>query len=155
MTNIKSSKEHVWFIFIATLPVFIYALLASVNNMFGFDMTGGLMGKREPLGAGGGVVFGAPIYIYYLFKAAKNYFGEAPIHMKITNEGVDILRPNALYLNYSDLSAIFCKDINSERFLVFENNEKIVLKIKLNFLNLTEEKVLGLFESYAGTLVSY
>lgn len=60
-------------IFSMSLPVAIYAFLTSLNDVFGIDLTGTWMGERDPVGAGYTVLFGFPIYVYYLFKALLEF----------------------------------------------------------------------------------
>lgn len=70
-------------------PLFLYAVPASIHNIFGVDLTGGWMGDRDPVGAGYGVLVGLPIYLFGFFAGLEYYFFRPHAALAVTDEYIE------------------------------------------------------------------
>ena len=148
MKNIKSSKAYMnkkWGIFILTFPVFIYSLLSTINNVFGFDLTSGLMGAPGPVGAGYTVLIGSPIYLFYLVKALKEYEFSTPDYLELNAQGLVVLQRPKVALGWDEIQNV-CLDNKVKKSLVIKSEQEI--EIPLEYLDIEFDELLNLFTSY-------
>ena len=53
MVEIKAGRKFLQrrlLILLVSLPLLVYGVPDAINNVFGYDLTGGMMGDRDPLG---------------------------------------------------------------------------------------------------------
>lgn len=108
----KTSKKHIWrkrkYLFLF-FPLVVYAVLTSLNNAFGIDLTLGLMGDREPVGAGYTVLLFLPFYLVGLAKGTFELFVRRPRAITLSPTGFVKHTTPKRSLSWSDIKLVRTK----------------------------------------------
>ena len=123
-------------IFSVSFPVMIYAFIASVHNMFGYDLIGhDILGDRTPVGAGSIVVFGMPFYIFGFVQSILKYFSKQVVYLEWDEKALFIKEPMRKTIPWKDIREIELVTEYQVDFLKFHRNQKRTLPIKMDYLD--------------------
>jgi len=143
---------HKWRIFILFIPVVAYAILTSINNIVGVDLTNGWLGDRDPVGAGYALLAGTPFLAYSLYRCLREVFYQTPDMLVLSDWGVVVKRyPKRQYPWESIIHIRLLSDGGEPELAVFMQNEK-ELRVPIRFLDASPETLLRLFADHGQTI---
>ena len=152
VTATRDYVWHKWRIFILFIPVVAYAILTSINNIFGVDFTNGWMGDRDPVGAGYVLLAGTPFFAYSLFRCLQEVFLQTPNILILSDWGVVIKRyPKRQYPWESVNQIRLLSDGREPELAIFLQNEKEA-RVPIRYLDASPETLLRLFADHGQTI---
>lgn len=152
--SIYASSEYckrVYLPLLLIIPIYIYGVLTTVNDLTGWDLTGGLMGQRNPVTAGYVVLFGSPMYLWYTWKAARAYFVKRPEYIRVSHESVLILLPRRL-VEFKKSETEFEIYKSGEHNYLNRKSGSSVTQVRLSDLNITNQSLISIFLKFGYTV---
>ncbi|MEM7329892.1 MAG: hypothetical protein AAF437_14200 [Pseudomonadota bacterium] len=149
--TVTATRTYVWYkwrVFILLIPVVAYAILTSINNIFGVDLTNGWMGGRDPVGAGYAVLAGTPMLAYSLYQCVDEVFVRTPELLRLSKWGVVINRYPQRKLPWDSVTKIRILSGGDEPELVifFQNSKEV--KVPTRFLDASSKTLERLFADH-------
>ena len=128
ITSIPASRTYLrkkWSLLFLLAPVLIYAVLTTVNDLFGIDFTGGWMGDRDPVAAGYLVLAFSPFYVLSLAKGIREICISPPDYLVLATDGLSIEqgnKANMLWLSVQDFQ--IRRDNESASLIITRTDDK-------------------------------